>query len=176
MSTPSVFVSENITFRLVSLLPLRSQTPLRALSTVLMATVLATACAGADGESGSAIPRNFPTVASPDLHGRYEIDEATVEGRSLDVATPTQPVVDIDVVTGAVTVELTCNLAIGSFTLDPDQMASFTLPGGTSEPCPDGGVETALLATLSRIDGWRPTADGLEIFSSAGDLLVLRRI
>jgi heat shock protein HslJ len=141
-----------------------------------LATVLMLAACAADGSaSEGAIPDNYPTIAPAMVDGRYDVIE--INGPTgpvaLDDAVP--PTVEVDVVTGELRIEPLCNRYLGSFTLDPDGTASFTVTGGTSETCPDPAIEQAVLDAFGAADRWTETDDGLELSGSASTMIRLRR-
>ncbi len=105
----------------------------------------------------SGIPSDFPTVAAPELNGVYEITSVKPQsdgGGQIDFAAT--PTVELDVVTGALTVDTACNRHLGSFTLDESGRASFTLTGGTVDECPDelATQDDLLMQVLSGVRQW----------------------
>ena len=139
--------------------------------------VILSGCVPADPVSGDSIPANYPTIASPTVQGRFEIVELSDDGGAADLAGPVTPTVAFDVVTGELRIETGCNQYLGSFTLDPDGRASFTVAGGTREQCPDGQeLERQTLDAFGRIDGWTEVGDGLELTGLGSTVIRLRRV
>jgi hypothetical protein len=142
----------------------------------LLATAVLAGCGrdGSDLETG--IPSGYPTVASSDVDGRFDMTEIVAEGHGVDLDGRATPVVSVDVVTGGIEVDVVCNRYLGSFTLDPDQRASVTLTGGTSEDCgADNRLEAAIVEIFDRVDHWDRSAGGFQLTSTVGDLIGLTR-
>ncbi len=158
----------------------RLPVPGRTIVTLLIVSILAlVGCAGsATGDSpDNAIPAGYPTIASPDFHGTFEIGDVTVDGSTVDPAPGSTPLVDLDVVTGAVTLDLGCVRRLGSFTLAADGTASITLTGQIEvDPCPPQDPDDPLLDLLGRVERWEPAGDGFRLVAAGGDHLVLVRI
>ena len=161
---------------LVSLVRIRGLSRRLFLTSTALATVLTlTACAADGSASENGIPDNYPTIAPVIVHGRYDVVEITgpTGPVRLDVVVP--PVVDIDVVTAELRIEPVCNRYLGSFTLDADGTASFTITGGTDETCPDPAVEEAILGAFDAVHQWTQIDGGLELSGSGSTMIRLRR-
>lgn len=170
----------NITFALVPPFSLRHRPrPARsgrAIVAISSAIVLLIGCgSAADSEiAGNGIPSGYPTIASADFQGAFEITGATVDGRSLDLGAASSRQVTFDVVTGAATVDLGCDRRLGSFTLDADGRASITLTGRIEvEPCSPSDVDDALVDLIERVERWERAGDGFQLVAAGGDSLVL---
>lgn len=149
----------------------------RSLFPLLLMILAAAGGCGSDtpvNRSGPTIPDGYPTVAPERFNGAFEVWSVRTEGevRAFDIP----PMIVIDVVTGAVEAGFGCNLYLGSYTLTDDGVASFTLAGGTSEECPDGGSdEQLLLALFGTVDRWQDAESGFALTSPLGDRVELRR-
>lgn len=144
---------------------------------VWSALVLIGCAAGPDsGTSPSGIPIGYPTIASTDFNGMFEIIDATVDGMTVALGAASTSVVEFDVVTGAATVDLGCDRRLGSFTLDGDQRASITLTGRIEvEPCTESDLDDVLWDLIGRLERWEPADNGFRLVAANGDGLILRR-
>ena len=132
----------------------------------------------ADSETGGGgIPDGYPTIASADFQGTFEIVGATIAGQPLELVTISTRQIDFDVVTGAATVDLGCERRLGSFTLADDGQASITLTGRIEiEPCSPSDVDDSLVELIDRIERWEPTDGGFRLVAAGGDDLVLAEL
>lgn len=141
-----------------------------------LAVLLLIGCGtAADSEiPGSEIPSGYPTIASPDFQGTFEIIGATVDGLSLDLGTASTRLMTFDVVTGEAMVDLGCDRRLGSFTLAADGQASITLTGRMEvDPCSPSEVDESILELVDRVERWEPTEGGFRLLVAGGDRLVL---
>ena len=149
----------------------------RLVTSMALPMVLAlTACAADGSASENGIPDNYPTIAPVVVHGRYDVVEITGPAAPVRPDGVVSPVVELDVVTGELRIEPVCNRYLGSFTLDADGTASFTITGGTDEACPDPAVEEAILGAFDAVRQWTQIDDGLELSGSGSTMIRLRRI
>lgn len=74
-------------------------------------------------------------------------------------------VLDVDDATSTVTVHTDCNDRFGSYTLDPNGTASFSLPGATKRACEDGAtkLEQTTVETLEDVTSWTLEDDDLSL-------------
>ncbi len=101
-------------------------------------------------------------MADARFDGTFDITELLVDGSS--VALEQRPMIEIDAEFGGLTVLAGCNTSFGSFSLDEDGRASFTVTGGTENDCgPLADQETAILAALAAVDQWSETDDGFRL-------------
>ena len=130
-----------------------------------LATLFLVGCAaGADSQpQNGAVPDGYPTIASTDFNGMFEIAEATIDGAPLSVGAAATTIMEFDVVTGAATVDLGCDRRLGSFTLADDMRASITLTGRIEiEPCTASAIDDALWELIDRLERWEPVNGGLR--------------
>lgn len=143
---------------------------------MVFSALLLIGCASApDSETeGTGIPAGFPTIASPEFHGSFEITEVTVGETPVDLEPASTRLIEFNVVTGAATIDLGCDRRLGSFTLDADRQASITLTGRIEvDPCPPSDADNALWDLIERVEQWEPAGDGFRLIASGGDNLVL---
>ncbi len=170
----------NITFALVRPFSLRHRLyrirTCRSVVPMALAVLLSIGCGtAADGEiPGGEIPSGYPTIASPDFQGTFEITGATVGRRSLDLGTASTRQIAFDVVTGAATLDVGCSRRLGSFTLSADGQASITLTGRTEiDPCSPSEIDESILELVDRVERWEQTEGGFRLLAAGGDRVVL---
>lgn len=173
----------NITFALVPSFSHRRGVqrfrPDRSIVPVALAILLLIGCGTAANSEipGSGIPSGYPTIASPDFQGTFELTGATVDGQSLDLGAAATRQIAFDVVTGAATVDLGCDRRLGSFTLAADGQASVTLTGRIEvDPCSPSEIDESILDLIDRVERWESNGDGFRLLAAGGDGLMLSRI
>lgn len=138
---------------------------LRLLGAVVGIAMLTVSCAADSEETG--VPVGFPTIAAENLGGVYNIVQIEpVDAGPTPLVLSVTPTVELDVVTGSLTIDTACNRHLGSFTLDDQGRASFTIPGGTTDACPDEAAaeDQLLLNILDETSQWAG-GDGTLTFS-----------
>jgi hypothetical protein len=129
-----------------------------------------------DAATGNVIPDGYPTIAPATVNGRFDVVDAIDGDGPIPLDGPVPPMVSIDVVNGELRIEPDCNLYLGSFTLAGDGSASFTIAGGTREPCPSGpDLERRLLDLFTTVDRWAESSDGVELSGPDSARIELRR-
>lgn len=124
-----------------------------------------------DGASTTAV--DGPRVADPRFEGRFVITEVDV-GNDIETF-DLMPVIAIETVFGGLTVEPGCNTHFGSFTLDDDGTASFTVAGDTGRDCGElAAQETLVIDTLTSVESWAEGPDGFRLDGPAGSLVIER--
>ncbi len=141
--------------------------------TVLILIGLLSACAASTDEVAS----STPSVAPRRFDGEYRLISLTVTGEEQPL--PASATIEFDTVDGRLVVQAGCNTYFGSFSLADDEAAgsaSFTVPGGTSTPCPDevANQEKAILMALADVTFWRQLPEGIELSSPTGELVILQ--
>ncbi len=146
---------------------------LRLLAVVVVAAMLLAAGCGRDEPGGGPDPLlDGPRVAHPRFDGRFDIVELTGAGGS--TALRQAPSLTIDARFGRLEVNPGCNTYLGSFTLDEDGRASFTVTGGTRQDCGDlTDQETALLGALDGVEAWVVEPDGFRFDGRSTTLRVV---
>jgi len=140
---------------------------------VVVGLVLGLAGCGTQEAFESDIPVGFPTIAPAEVAGTYDIVIfAPPPGGGEDPpdfsATPT---VDLDVVTGALTVVTPCNQHLGSFSLEADGRASLTITGGTNDDCPTAeGAQVLLLEVVAGVNRWTGDGQQLDLVGPGGTM------
>ncbi len=139
--------------------------------------MLLSACGAADGDVGQGVDADDPgpTVADAELTGIYVVERLVGQPGPMEPAVT--PVIEIDTRFGDLTVEPGCNTFLGSFTLDDDGTASFTVTGGTKKACPDlaaDGVDQDrfVLDALAAVDRWSRDGDGLLLTGPDAELVL----
>jgi len=173
----------NITFALVPLFSLRLRRLGRRIGrstlSILFLALFLIGCGTADDSEtdGGGVPAGYPTIASADFQGTFEITGATIAGRPLELGTASTRQIDFDVVTGAATVDLGCERRLGSFTLAGDGQASITLTGSIEiDPCSPSDLDDSLLELIDRVERWEPIDGGYRLLAAGGDDLVLAEL
>lgn len=150
---------------------------------IAVVNVLAAGCGSseeeADGPTG-------PTVATTELGGTYQLTQLQVDGD--EVAIDAIEVGDgldvtIDAAFGGLRLDTACGVLLGSFSLAEDGRAGVTIAGGSTIDCSAAarGQQDELVSALGRIDAWSaegdatPLVSGIDLASSADDLIILRR-
>jgi len=141
----------------------RSNHGRRFLAGLILALVLISGCGSADEFDDEPIGPidDGPRVADARFDGTFEIVELIVDGDA--VALDQRPTIEIEAEFGGLTVMSGCNTSFGSFSLDEDGRASFTVTGGTEADCgPLADQETAILAALAAVDQWSEADEGFR--------------
>ncbi len=134
----------------------------RFLTGLLLAIVVITGC-GSDGFDNEPLGPvdDGPRVADARFDGTFEIVGVALDGA--EMALDQRPMMEIEAEFGGLTVMPGCNTFFGSFSLDNDGRASFTVTGGTEIDCgPLADQETTILAALAAVDQWSETDDGFR--------------
>lgn len=139
---------------------------------VALVVVLGGCGASDDGGGGPVGPADDgPRVADARFDGRFDIVEVVLDGT--DVPIGQEVTLDIEAEFGGLTVRPGCNTYFGSFSLDDDGRASFTVTGGTEMDCGRlTGQERAILDALDAIDHWEGTEVGFRFAGSASSVSV----
>jgi hypothetical protein len=138
---------------------------------------------GGCGSDDAAAEPSGPTVAAAELGGTYEVRqlevagvEATIDEAGLDGGAVT---LTIDAEFGGLRIDTACGTLLGSFTLEADGRAGFTVAGGSTRECSPSAADQrdSLVGPLGRVDTWTtdPPTSGLELTSPAGDSITLER-
>ena len=143
-----------------------------AVAAVVVAVVAGGCGAGDGGADGPDGPdTDGPRVADPRFDGNFEIVAVVVDGSEVGLAQ--RPAIDIEAEFGGLTVLPGCNTYFGSFTLDDEGPASFTVTGGSDADCgPLADQEEAVLAALAAVDRWTATEAGFR-FDGAGSAVTV---
>lgn len=149
----------------------------RSLRLVLALGLLLTACGASetdpDGLGGDAAGQQ-PRVADLAFDGEFFITSITVDDQPVEVATTAR--ITLETEFGGLRVEPACNTFFGSFTIDQDGTASFTVTGGSSQDCgPFTGQEQAVLAALESVDSWVEIDGGFRFDGQSGASVSLTR-
>ncbi len=142
-------------------------------ATVLLGLVLVLSGCGTTETTESTIPVGFPTIAPAALDGVYEITAiAPPSSGANTLQLVPAPTVELDVVTGTLSVDTACNRHLGSYSLDEDGRASFTVTGGTVDQCQAeiAAQDELLLEVLAAIDQWVESDGGLTFTGAAGSM------
>ncbi len=135
----------------------------RLLIGFLLALVVSAGCGSSDGFDDEPVGPvdGGPRVADARFEGTFEIVDVMVDG--VEIALDQRPIIEIEAEFGGLTVMPGCNTSFGSFSLDEDGRASFTVTGGTEIDCgPLADQETAILTALATVDQWSETDDGFR--------------
>ncbi len=139
-------------------------------SVVVIVAALLAAC-GADVEPADGGPGR---VADARFDGDFRIESVSLDGRAIELVQG--PRLTIETVFGGLTVEPGCNTYFGSFTLAEDGTASFTVAGGSTEPCAElERQEQAVLAALREATSWSEIDGGFRFDGNAGHSLTIVR-
>lgn len=146
----------------------------------LTAATLAAGCGADDSAGGDPVDgttastvdtADGPRVADPRFEGDFVVTAVEVDGATVE---PIQlPRITIESRFGGLTVQPGCNVHFGSFTLDEDGSASFTVTGGSDLDCGDlTAQETAILAALDGATSWTATDGGFRFDGPTTSLTV----
>lgn len=140
--------------------------------------VLLSACGADEGP-------NDPTVTAEQTTDRVQVADARFDGDfqvmalqqgGLEVPLISVPVISIETEFGGLSVMPGCNTYFGSFTLEEDGFASFTVAGGSQQECDELGMqEQAVLDVLALVNRWEETADGFVLDAGDGNQLNIVR-
>ncbi len=124
-------------------------------------------------DSESEIPVGFPTIAPAEVNGVYELTSVQPSiSETTDIAFTATPSAELDVVTGTLAIDTACNRYLGSFSLEDDGRASFTITGGTSDECPAevADQDDLMLEVLAATDQWSQDGGNLLFSGTAGPM------
>ena len=132
------------------------------LASLLVVGLLVVPGCGAAGDDGASGGGGGPTVAAPDLAGRWTVSIVEVEGTA---TRPITALVELETDFGGVQVDTDCGTSIGAFTLDADGVAGFSLTGGSTVDCAgDTRIRSdLLLSVLAGVDAWSGDGQRLEL-------------
>ncbi|MEM9564158.1 MAG: META domain-containing protein [Actinomycetota bacterium] len=134
-------------------------------------SLLLVGCGADELDDGPDTVFDGPRVAHPRFDGRFEIVE--LDGADGRTALRQSPSLTIDARFGRLEVDPGCNTYLGSFTLDEDGRASFTITGGTGFDCEDlADQELAVLDALDGVDAWSEDGDGFRFDGSAATVRI----
>lgn len=140
----------------------------------LVGLILTAGCGSSDefDDGSGATVDDGPRVADPRFDGGFEIVELVVDGVAIAIAE--RPTVEIETQFGDLTVLPGCNTYFGSFTLDEDGTASFTVTGGSELDCGElADQEDAVLDAMAGVDRWVTTDDGFRFSGPSASLSVV---
>jgi hypothetical protein len=142
---------------------------LAAVGLLLMSAT--TGCGAADGGDDGAPP----TIASPDLGGRWRVAEVTIDGEPQP--DPVTALIELETDFGGVEIDTDCGTEIGAFTLDDDGRAGFSLTGGSTTGCSaDTQVgRDQLVELLGEVDQWSGGDDRLALTTPSDHTVELTR-
>ncbi|MEM7274661.1 MAG: META domain-containing protein [Actinomycetota bacterium] len=146
----------------------RSAAPRSGLLAVISILVVGLTACGAvddgDGPDGGAGPVDPDRVQVADqrFDGGFLVTAVVLGGEPVELATIASVAIETEF--GGLEVLPGCNTYFGSFSLEEDGTASFTIPGGSAQDCgPElGAQEEAVLAALTAATGWVETGDGFR--------------
>ncbi len=145
---------------------------------VLLVGLAACGSAGDGGEvtpeTGQTVVDGGPRVADVRFEGDFLIVELTLDGQPVTLEAVAS--MNFETEFGGLVVEPGCNRYFGSFTLNEDGTASFSVAGGENRTC-DGleQQDRLVIQALAAVSSWSESADGFRLDGPGGQSVTVQR-
>ena len=129
---------------------------------VLTVSCGATPAIDSSGDPETGLPEGRWIVTTLDVDGHaIDLDQSSVRLEMLNVGS-------------SLRVDTGCHRLFGSYTFNPDNSASFTVPGTSTNECSgtDQVVEDAFLAVIESVNSWQGDRQELSLVAPTGRLVL----